>query len=383
MTIFSRKRARLQLASAMVLLSPVLVGCGDAPSDTPSASPSPTGSTSPATPPATPAPTPAPAPASLDLDGLERGDDPGIPYAVDLDAPFLDGDYRVVLPGGDPQGFPLPRESIGEFAVTGEAVVLLRRTEGGVVALVSDLAGTVLEEEMFLASHSVLVSRDRTVAGWLRDDGTVHTLDSDGTHAVDLSGITPGAEAVLVRKADTSPSCQEEVPEGGGCIVYANRPDGGVDYTTSHGISERVTGLRSLADVDDRGRLLGRLSRDPGCWGLLRPTGREVWRTCEHRLDSFSPDARHVLGILGNVRFEEVRGLAVHDRRGTVVTSYDVPRGTSVSGVEWEDDEHLLAVVRRRDRTAIVRVGLDGSVELATDVGPAPSDASGYALEVW
>ena len=367
----TRHRALAMIASSVMLLAPTLAGCGGADADP----------TAPSTAPST-GPSTGPEPAALTLTGLERGEDPGIPYAVDLDAPFLDGEYRVVLPGGDPAGFPLPDGSIGEFAVTGDAVVLLRQTEGGVVAQVSDRAGTVLEEEMFLASHSVLVSGDRTVGGWLRDDGTVHTLDSDGTHAVDLAGITPGAEAVLVRKAETSPSCQEEVPEGGGCIVYANRPGGGVDYTTSHGISERIAGLRALADVDDRGRLLGRLSRDPGCWGLLRPAGREVWSTCEHRLDSFSPDTRHVLGVPGNARFEEVRGVVVHDRRGAVVTTYDVPRGTSVSGVEWEDDEHLLAVVRRGNRTAIVRVGLDGTLELATDVGPAPSDASGYALEV-
>ncbi len=217
--------------------------------------------------------------------------------------------------------------------------------------------------------------------GWLRDDGTVHTLDSGGTNAVDLPRVRAGGEAAALSGRRT---CQEQAPEGGGCTAFVNVANG-VTLTTSHGIVDRVPGLASLDAVNARGRLAGRLRpRQDRCWGVLTPRGTEAWRTCEHRLDSFSPDGRHVLGLEGNARHDEIRGLVVHDRTGTVVATWAKPRGirNAVTDVAWEDDAHLLVVVRERGRTAIVRLGLDGSMERATAVGKAPADAAGYALEV-
>jgi hypothetical protein len=40
----------------------------------------------------------------------------------------------------------------------------------------------------------------------------------------------------------------------------------------------------------------------------------------------------------------------------------------------WEDGDHLLAVVVQRRHAAVVRVGLDGGVELAAP--PVPTDPS-------
>jgi hypothetical protein len=96
---------------------------------------------------------------------------------------------------------------------------------------------------------------------------------------------------------------------------------------------------------------------------------RVRWRTCDNQLSDISPDNGHVLGTpayadgFGPTTLDV---LATGD--GSVARTFTYARnGHSATYFDevWEDPEHVLVVTYQDGEWAVVRLGLDGSMEYA------------------
>jgi hypothetical protein len=131
-----------------------------------------------------------------------------------------------------------------------------------------------------------------------------------------------------------------------------------------------VPGIRFAHDVDDRhDRVAGGTGSNGGTAVMVDArSGEVVWRAPGVALVSFSPDGTRVLAGTGRGG----RWVVLHARTGAVRHVVDTP--FPLWDAVWEDGDHLLAVVVQRRHAAVVRVGLDGGVELAAP--PVPTDPS-------
>lgn len=194
--------------------------------------------------------------------------------------------------------------------------------------------------------------------------GKVWSIDQDGDRVLTFRPvpIKGKGRAVTVSGEDCS-----ELTSTSGCTVFVNGPRG--HYTSSHGIVDRVPRLRLVST--GRGRYLGGITRikELGTCSVMLKGWRPRWRTCSNRFSDISTDNRHVIGLpsygdgFGPTTLDLLRtrdGRTVHSftasRRGDSATYFDEV---------WEDDEHMLVVTYQGDEWAIVRLGLDGSMEYA------------------
>jgi hypothetical protein len=130
--------------------------------------------------------------------------------------------------------------------------------------------------------------------------------------------------------------------------------------------------MLAVVDAAADGRLVGLLSvTDEGSCSAVFDEGDDVaWETCDHTLTHLSPEATRVLGTdayLDGFGQRSVAFLEAAD--GRLLHEFTSKgRGPSVLQTAWEDEEHVLAVVYERGRWSVVRLGADGSAELA--LGP-------------
>ena len=94
-----------------------------------------------------------------------------------------------------------------------------------------------------------------------------------------------------------------------------------------------------------------------------------TWRTCDNQLSDISPDNRHVLGTPAyGDGFGPTTLDVLTTRDGAAVRSFTAARnGRSATYFDevWEDAEHVLVVTYQAGRWAVVRLGVDGSMEYA------------------
>jgi hypothetical protein len=93
------------------------------------------------------------------------------------------------------------------------------------------------------------------------------------------------------------------------------------------------------------------------------------WETCDNQLADISPDNQHVLGTPA---YADGFGPQVLDVLGTadgsVARTFAAARdGSSATYFDevWEDTEHVLVVTYQDGEWAVVRLGVDGSMEYA------------------
>jgi hypothetical protein len=179
-------------------------------------------------------------------------------------------------------------------------------------------------------------------------------------------------------------------------IGYAS---GGVVYQTD-GTSPKVyltnlsdppvalPGLLAAGGADENnGVVSGQLtSGDPGsCWVVVKAdTGRQVWETCDYALGAFSWDGRYVLGTDAYGDGLGSSGVAILDARtGEVVQRFARPAGSTlfVRDLAWEPSGHALdAIVHEGGSWQILRLGVDGSLEAATDPVSGSDTQSPYVF---
>jgi hypothetical protein len=324
---------------------------------------------------------------AIHLGALSRGSKPGVAYIRGRHLDFEVGDYRLHRPDGTTLG--LPRGTWNDWAPMGRGAIGTFGTEAGPEVQVVTGAGHVTSS--FVSHYGLAVSPDRSIVGWLLGRlNTPHVVEGGGSRTFDLPRIGHGLAIGAIAGATT---CKEQSPEGGGCTVFVNTAhDRGVWVSTSHGIVTQVGPMRSVTDVNQHGRVTGRAadSADKPCFGVWRPSGHRVWKTCDSRLTTFSPDGRRVIGT-GPVtsRFGDVHTVTLYDAAGHSLASYAAKGDSHIARVTWEDATHVLADVFEgsgpcpgtcRGHWAVVRLGVDGSAELATPIVKGVIDYQPYLL---
>jgi hypothetical protein len=326
---------------------------------------------------------------AIHLSGLSRGASPRVAYIRGTHLDFEIGDYTLERPDGTtlrlPRGTwsewaPMGRGAIGTFATEAEPEIQVVAGNGRVTS--------TMEPHFGLA-----VSADRTIVGWLLGRlNTPHVVEGGGSRTFDLPRIGHGLSIGTIAGKRT---CKEQSPEGGGCTVFVNTAhDRGVWLSASHGYVQKLGPMRSVTDTDARGHVIGRTADDDGstCFAMRSPGLHQKWKTCRARLISLSPDGGHALGT-GPVahRFAGMHRIALYDDSGAVPASYTARGGDLIDQVAWEDASHVLATVFElgsssscpgacRGHWAVVRLGLDGSVELATPAVRGRIDYRAWSL---
>ena len=225
------------------------------------------------------------------------------------------------------------------------------------------------------------VSAGGGVAAFARPDGTPVVVQDGGRGWRELPRIggVAGSEVAAVVGGD----CGGQAADGG-CTVFLDQrgehPRAWV--STPHGAAGASAHLVSVADAD--GLVAGIAESHPDlttCSAVRTAEDRLVWRTCADRVVAFSPGGSRLLatGPVGDGLGDTE--LAVLDARsGDPLLRYRTVRGAVITRMVWEDDAHVLAVVFDRGLWAVVRAGLDGSVEIAVPPVPGQDLDSPFVL---
>lgn len=312
--------------------------------------------------------------------GLPVGAPPSIPYAFASKPEFGEGDWRLQRPDGT--WLRLPRLTWSAWAPMGDGAIGMAGTEAGPELQQVSAAGDVTSR---MVNHfGIEVSPDHEIVGWLGDRGRTHVVEGGGTRRFSMPRVRHALGLSAVWGETT---CQEQDPEGGGCTVFVQRSRHAW-ISTSHGIVSRTGPMLRVADVNQDGQVIGLVSRRTAdrraCWGVFKPSGHRVFKTCRFYLDAFSPNGHRVLAERSGARFWSVRRLAVLSRTGRTVAawSFDASRNRSLNQLTWEDSRHLLGVLQAHGRWGVVRIGIDGTVEYAGPTVPATDEFTPFNLPV-
>ncbi|MGA8845444.1 MAG: hypothetical protein WB471_02395 [Nocardioides sp.] len=233
----------------------------------------------------------------------------------------------------------------------------------------------------WLTGYGLGVSAKGKAVAFAGKNGRVWSVDQEGDRVFRFSRvpIEGKGRAVTVLGED----CSERTSPAG-CAIYVNGHRG--FFTTSHGSVDRAPRMRLVST--GRGRYLGGITSisDTGTCSVMLRGWRPVWRTCANRVSVISSDNRHVVGLpaygdgFGPTALDLLR-----TRDGSIAHSFTSSRrGTSATYFDeaWEDAEHLLVVTHQEGEWAIVRLGLDGSMEYAVPPRPGGPDlASPFELQ--
>jgi hypothetical protein len=360
------------LAAAVAVIVPTTMFAGDGlPTD---GDPPPVASNTPSSSPsASPDPTGDPVTGPFDVSGLPTGDAPAIVWA---------------------DGTTIHRPDGSTVEVSGLAGIddIAPMGDGFVVATVDDVRGlqVVLVDadgtpgDVFPLDGGLATSPQGEVVAWAAPDGEVTAVQAEGDEVIPLPAVSVRGpyEAVAV----TSEDCSSE-DDDGGCSVLVNtkgnRPV--LTATGSHGpAGELPGGIRTLTAY--RGFYVGITEVDElepsTCSELQDELGVTRWETCEHRVLGISPNSEHLIGANSYADGYGDTELAILRADGTVLVQLNRRDETMATPFDqvWEDDEHVLTVTFQEGRWAVVRVGLDGSMEYA--VPPVGGDEFGFPFNL-
>jgi hypothetical protein len=220
-------------------------------------------------------------------------------------------------------------------------------------------------------SPGLAVSAGGEAVAFTGRKGTVRVIDSEGDRVLRMPRVPAGVNTTAVGVAGED--CKEDETSNG-CTVFVNSLIQPTSWlTSSHGIVD-TTPFQRVSTV--HGRWLGGITTvtDTGSCSAMKRSFRTKWRTCLNTFSDISPTNAQVLGLpaygdgFGPTRLDlldlrsgdRVRSW-VPDRLGTTATYFDEA---------WEDATHVLVVTFQDEEWAIVRLGLDGSMEYA--VPPVP-----------
>ncbi|HJR89845.1 MAG TPA: hypothetical protein VJ782_06785 [Aeromicrobium sp.] len=306
-------------------------------------------------------------PSALDLDGLSVGGAPKIAWSQGT---ALDGDRaKDVLPA-----------KLDQFVETKQLLVM-RDIDGNVFAYSPQ--GPTSTTPIGKATGTLAINQERNLVAWIAPDGSPTVLqEGEDKPAVLLnqSGVTAGdAVAVLGHDCFNGP----ETVEGAGCSVYfrarGEKPQSFV--SSNHGFVEAIGGGDTavhLQDVDESGEV-GWTALNEDQTTCSTYTGRETldadtaktWKTCAFMPLTFSPDGKHILATASH-GYEGLgaSSLTILDRatgKPRLTLKNNARSQAAIVDMQWEDDTHVLAVVAQKLDWGVIRVGLDGSVELADE----------------
>ena len=300
----------------------------------------------------------------IDIAALPVGDAPKIDWAEGVDVHRADGSTVAgVLPDGTTGLAPL-----------GEGwVVATRDGEGNGFARFVPPDG-MSAQVLFDLDGDLTTSPLGEVVAFSQPDGQVTIMQDGGADTFSMAPITAAGpyDAVAV----TAEDCREAEPEGGGCTVFVNTLGERQQalFTTSHGIVDVVDDKiqRLTAWSADRYAGITRFNDDlTTCTSVRDSESRdEVWKTCDNRVVAFSPTGAAALGIgsVGSGNGEgQITLLDAADGRVFLDLIADEQHQVFATQWAWEDDSHVLVVVREGLDWSVVRLGTDGTLELAVE----------------
>jgi hypothetical protein len=300
----------------------------------------------------------------LDVRRLDQGAPPALAWSERRSG-------RTVIHGAGGTTTPVPN-SLTELAPMGSGFVV--QTSGHHPTTTRWVAadGTPGRRE-WRTGYGLAVSALGRAVAFSGRGGKVWSIDDEGDRVLAFTPvpITGKGRAVALFGED----CQEDETSNG-CAIYVNGARGWL--TSSHGIIDRAPHVRLTST--GRGRWLGGITSisDTGTCSAMTRDARVRWRTCDNRFSDISPDNRHVLGLPAygdGFGPQTLDLLATAD--GSVVRSFTAARsGSSATYFDevWEDAEHVLVVTFQDGRWAIVRLGVDGSMEYAVAPRSGSSD---------
>ena len=293
----------------------------------------------------------------LDVSDLERGAPPAIAWSERRSG-------RTVIHGTSGTRTPVANR-LDRFAPMGSGYVV--QTIGGRATTRWIGADGSPGRGEWRTGYGLAVSPRGRVVAFAGRAGRVWSIDREGDRVLRFNRppVTGTARAAAV----TGENCKEgEGDPGLGCSIAVNGPRRAF-YTSSHGIVDTVPHLRQTST--GRGRWLGGITSitDFGSCSAMLRRWRVKWRTCDHQLSDISTDNRHVLGTpayADGFGPQDLDLLATAD--GSVVRSFASARdGSSATYFDevWEDADHVLVVTYQDGEWAVVRLGVDGSMEYA------------------
>ncbi|MEZ5193310.1 MAG: hypothetical protein R2734_12915 [Nocardioides sp.] len=226
--------------------------------------------------------------------------------------------------------------------------------------------------EPWEVSGGFAVSAGGNVVAWTGTDGTVYAAQADTGDVQPMSAV-PRAGSYR-----TVGIWGEDCTSTAGCTVIVNRTDRrAVAYAAATGSAESLPGL-DYATVAGDSHVGGVTSIDenaPGsCSAMLDGLSPVLWTTCDNTLSALSPDGSHLLGLPAYLDGFGPRTLDVLDMAdGSAVRSWTANRRSATYFDQvWEDDSHVLVVTYQGGEWAVVRLGVDGSMEFA--IAPVPGE---------
>jgi hypothetical protein len=294
----------------------------------------------------------------LDVRGLDQGEPPAIAWASRTAG-------KTVIHGADGTTTPVPY-AVARLAPMGSGHVVQTLLARGVATRWVGADGTPGRHE-WRTGEGLAVSPQGKVVAFAGRRGKVWTIDQEGDRVFRFTPVpvTGTAHAVAV----TGENCKEgEGDPGFGCSIAVNGPRR-TFYTSSHGIVDTVPHLRQT--TTGRGRWMGGITSasDTGSCSAMMRSWRVTWRTCDNQLSDISPGNSHVLGTPAYAdgfgpRVLDVLATADGSVTRTFTSARDGHSATYFDEV-WEDAEHVLVVTFQDGEWAVVRLGLDGSMEYA------------------
>jgi hypothetical protein len=302
----------------------------------------------------------------LDVRGLAQGAPPALAWSERRSG-------RTLIHGAGGTTTPAP-DGLAELAPMGSGYVV--QTVGNRPTTTRWIAadGTPGRRE-WRTGYGLAVSARGTTVAFSGRAGRVWSIDRAADRVLTFNPVPVSGKGRAV--AVFGEDCKESETSNG-CTIVVNGARAW--YTSSHGIVDRVPHLR-LASTG-RGRWLGGITSvsDTGSCSAMLRGWRVAWRTCDNQLSDIAPDGRRVLGLpaygdgFGPTTLDV---LATAD--GAVVRSFTSARdGRSAAYFDevWEDAGHVLVVTYQAGKWAVVRLGVDGSMEYAVAPRRGRSDLS-------
>ena len=331
----------------MVAALPLLLAsCGTAKdADTPNPSPSTTSA--------------APRLRGLDITGLKVGAEPRIAW---VEGTTLHSDRPDV---------EMP-ERLSQVAVTKDHLVVKESATN--YLMVDDRKGE--NAVKWPAGEGRLaINAKRNIVAWLTPPGVPMFIQDGEDEAVDMAtekGASAGdAIAVLGNDCMHDP----ETVEGAGCTVYFTLSDamGPTPYLSSnHGFAaqadDHIHGLQDVRPTDRAFAGWTQIKDDMSTCSIVINENKTL-NTCAYMPLSFSPDGSRLLAT-GSHGYEglgtgQLSILDAKTGKKVLTLRNDAKAQATIVDMQWEDDDHVLAVVFQQGKWAILRVDTKGSAELA------------------
>jgi hypothetical protein len=302
----------------------------------------------------------------LDVSDLPTGSAPRIEY--------LDGDVLHQFDGTTVD--VTTKYPVSSFTVLSDGTHLWQTSDNGTPYVeVQDAEGNL--QAPVRSGWGVGVNNANTVGAWVRPDGQVMVWNSGDTQPLAYGDPIQASDDMRIGPV-LGDHCGD--PQDS-CEVYVNVSDPNTDPTWQpwlvdvNGTQPYLDGTyRILADASEGGLGIGyRSISDTGSCSVLQGGGEfQGFRTCDHTLVSFSPDAELILADpayhdgIGNgvIGMYDVSGTLLWDRHSTVKAQAFYP------SAEWEDAQHVLAPVFQAGLWSFVRFASDGSMEYAAPPVP-------------